>query len=190
MKTQIAILMLCSACVAAEPKYFDANHFNPDHVDLVYTPDPGMEQVLADSIAILEKATGNEFIVGPNGVPVSGVAIVRTPESNPVCGNTPTGYIADHINSDGSSTVEFVHIHVSLELPASVECWSVSRSLAHEMIHSLRRKLLHPENDIMADHTVNGLFQTYAHNDDYKLNSQSLIKICEAIDCVLFNPED
>lgn len=195
MKTHVAILMLCGACGAPSERYFDQNTFNPDVISLVYTPDPGMEQVTEDALAILQNATGNEFTIGPNGVTIHGVPVLRSTSNDELCGNTPTTYWrtgVEHpqLKRDADGTETIIAVHITVALAPTIGCWDTSSELAHEIIHSLRRKLMRYEDNVVLDHTQTGLFQTHATPNDNKLDTPSLLKICEAIDCALFNPHD
>ena len=94
------------------------------------------------------------------------------------CGQTRVSHIKD----------EVIGVQVLIPFPSPPGCMSdISRTIEHEIIHSIRRELELTDQD---QHATTGVFKAYADDTDNHLTSESLEKLCEAIECTQFNTEE
>lgn len=178
IKSGIEWGLLCAYCLAlvalqlmfgcgSAPQAPDARY--------TYSPDPELTIPTRGAGEGLAAASGLPFSVGDGGTEVRAVA----PE-------TITGHCAvTHVGWDAFGRTTEVYISVAYPSPSG--CFAdPTRTIEHEMIHSVRRDLDH--EDIR--HSEHGLFQPATNFDDFLLDSSSLELLCAAADCTTFNPEN
>lgn len=174
---------LLTCCSATEPRY---------SVGTVFSPGPGLEESTGKALARLSAATGIRFTVGPGGVPIEMLPEVIGPAmqedgttwDSPVCAVTPITYTTE--------TRELVRVEI--DVAAHMEgCWEHSYTIEHEVIHALRAALTSalPVDEQMRDHTATGVFRAYSDGSTPpELDGASLSKVCEAVNCAVFAPEE
>lgn len=143
-----------------------------------YTPDPVLQDDTRRAARSLSAATGLSFQLSPWGVQVRAVEPGEIPGS---CAQTRLTY--------NRNTLEVYSALILVALPQPESCMSdVASTIQHEMIHSVRRDLDLGKDD--QGHVRTGVFQGVANDLDRGLNAESLAAVCEAVDCVEFNPEE
>jgi hypothetical protein len=118
----------------------------------------------------------------------SGVVLVNVPGGTPVevMDDSPQGSCADTYVSFWTEPFEISSVFIDLYTPRKGCYDDLGDTLLHELIHSLRRyeDTGHPNHG----HSETGVFQAVANKA--VLNEDSLNKICEAVTCTQYNPEE
>lgn len=146
-----------------------------------YAPDekaaPYFEAV---RVRFLEVA-GIELVADPTGTPIR--FLTDLPSDGPLgydCGQTPITFMPEPFS--------VAAVEVKILYPPKKGCDSLRASLTHEIIHSLRRDLVVEDNAAKDQgHATSGVF--YKHSGD-RFDEASLNKVCEAVDCPIYNPEE
>lgn len=181
-----ACVFLCSCVPVEDP--------GPDYITndpiYVFTPGTGAEEYTEQAMGRLRDSTGLPFRVGPGGFDVVLSEQPYAADADGVmhesCGITPV-YFEPQFAWESRDDIRIVDTYIEVKYPP-VDCWDdVSRIIEHEAIHASRRVIGASATD--GDHSVSGVFQAYA-NADYKMDTTSLVKLCEVVPCVKFEIEE
>jgi hypothetical protein len=156
---------------------------------LYYTPDPELQPFAQRAVDNLAAGTGLPFSLSAYGVPV------RAVEPGSLYSCDADGVTNCHescawtVVSFDRTSHEVFSVRIDVEFPGRTDCMKdMARTVEHEMIHSVRRYL--DQGDENSGHSLTGVFQAYANDLDNKLNEESLLAVCKAVDCNEFNPEE
>ncbi len=175
----------CSSCLPTIA--LDLYDGEPDG-RVLYHSDPKFENEVGFARGRLSRASGVSFEEHELGTPINAVDTyaqkrVHTEPNGDEwvsydCGQT----LVSHIKS------EVISVRIDIPFPSPPGCMSdVSRTIEHEIIHSIRRDLELTNQD---QHATTGVFKAYADDTDNHLTAESLEKLCEGIECTLFNTEE
>jgi len=146
----------------------------PESAMFEYDVAPELVPEFDAAAARILEASGLELRNVTGGTPLTRVDEARAD----TCGDT---VIVRWEGPDGVEAVKSVEITVFAWQPG---CAGAADTVAHELIHSLRRYV---PGDGNHGHTASGLFHRYAGNG--RLDEVSLAAICDAAPCTRFNPE-
>jgi hypothetical protein len=134
-------------------------------------------QAFNEAAPRLERGSGEPIFAALGGYPVRAV---ERPAGVTQCANTTVTFY--------SLTKEFVSAEIDLYWPIPDGCYpSLTDSLTHEMIHALRGAANLDLGNQSDGHSATGVFAK--SSDDSRLDSASLEKLCDAVDCTVFVPE-
>lgn len=151
-----------------------------DGVRFAYAPTPEAAPFFARAAARIRAVSGVELVEDPAGTPIDFVPELLTPARDGAlydCGQTPVLFY--------QRTHEIVDVRIHVVSPPPAGCSSLENTLAHELIHSLRREYGIAPGE---DHSETGLFSRYG--GDWKIDEASLNKLCEAVECTTYQPEE
>lgn len=183
LATVYALTMTVAGCGVQYidvPVNIDTRHY--------YRPDPELQAATQESLDRLKAATGAEFQQTYFGTPVKAVdpstlKQCETKDGKEACWNSCAWTLVTH--KDG----KVLGVEIRVGFPQPPGCMSdVSRTIEHELVHSVRRYLDIGHED--QGHTKTGVFQPVANDLDNHLDEASLLAVCEGIDCNEFNPEE
>jgi hypothetical protein len=164
----VAALIMASSCLIPESGQLDSS--------FRYAAQPLLHNPTLSAIGRIEESTGIdmslETFYGPG---VTSIKTVHPSDIGGACGLTSIKHQAGLI----------LEVKIDISYPVPMNCFDISGTITHEIIHSLRRHVAIGGQDY---HSHSGLFAAYA--GDNKLNSDSLESVCEAVDCAIFNPEE
>lgn len=178
--TLLSVYALATTIVGCGVEYIDVPVDVAFDTRFYYAPDESIKPQTQQAAESLTGATGLAFQVGSFGVPVTPVppgTLIGEDGSNS-CAWTKVAHFGDKI----------VEVRIEVGVPQRPECMNLTRTIEHEMIHSIRR--VEDLTALNGGHTATGVFQAVANANDNKLNDESLAAVCEAVPCREFNPED
>jgi hypothetical protein len=144
----------------------------PDSARFSYEVAPELQAAFTEARLRIQRASGVELVEAEGGTPINFYYASLTKK----CADT---YITGWPD-DGA----IVEVFIDVYLPPD-RCGELADTLVHELIHSLRRveDLGNPEDT----HAETGVFARLAGSP--LLDTASLTRLCEAVECTTFNPE-
>lgn len=138
---------------------------------------------LSDALDGIEEASGVRVPLSDAGTPVgfasaSDMAEIRARQAMDAGHEVPAPCAVTIINLDGSVAGIWLDPNAEEMCPIGLK-----RILQHELIHAVRH------STELDQHSASGVFREYVDAADCKLDAASLDKLCEAADCLVFNPE-
>lgn len=174
--TVYALAMTALACGV---QYVDVEIPVDADTRFVYWPDPELDEPTREALSTLTRATGVQFSRAAYGTPV--VALPPEAFETGSCAQTRIAY--------DDKTLEIFWVVIEVAHPQPEGCMAnVARTILHEALHNVRRYVNF--RDPNQGHTKTGVFQEVANDLDCKLNEESLIALCEGMDCNDFKPEE